>query len=54
MMKNEKLNLNELKIKSFVTNVEAPKVDTVKGGLKPATIEFMCTIPPVCPTAEPH
>jgi len=31
-MKNKKLNLNELKVKSFVTDLEAGKENTVRGG----------------------
>jgi len=31
-MKNKKLNLNELKVKSFVTDLENEKEKTVKGG----------------------
>jgi len=31
-MKNKKLNLNELKAKSFVTDLEDGKENTVKGG----------------------
>jgi hypothetical protein len=31
-MKNKKLNLNELKVKSFVTDMEKEKSETVKGG----------------------
>ncbi|MCF6298135.1 MAG: pinensin family lanthipeptide [Flavobacteriaceae bacterium] len=31
-MKNKKLNLNELKVKSFVTDFENEKENTVKGG----------------------
>lgn len=54
-MKNGKLNLNELKVKSFVTNLESEKENTVKGGgLKPFTIVVNCTMPVICPTAEPH
>lgn len=31
----KKLNLNELRIKSFVTHVDENKVETVKGGAAP-------------------
>lgn len=31
-MKNKKLNLNELRVKSFVTELENEKENTVKGG----------------------
>lgn len=31
-MKKEKMSLNELKVKSFVTSFQDGKVDTVKGG----------------------
>lgn len=46
-MKNDKLKLNMLNIKSFVTNVEKEKTLTVKGGIY--------TIYQVCQTiANPH
>ena len=46
IMKNDKLKLNTLNIKSFVTNVEKEKALTVKGGLY---TQFFC------PTlANPH
>ncbi len=32
-MKNKKLNLNELRVKSFVTEFDADKAKTVNGGL---------------------
>jgi|GEM_PF-5074818 len=32
-MKNKKLNLNQLRVKSFVTDLENGKQNTVKGGL---------------------
>lgn len=31
-MKNQKLNLNELKIESFITYLQASKSQTIKGG----------------------
>ena len=31
-MKNKKLSLGSLEVKSFVTNLESSQVDTVKGG----------------------
>lgn len=31
-MKNKKLNLSDLKVKSFVTDLETEKENTVKGG----------------------
>lgn len=31
-MKNKKLNLEDLKVKSFVTNVGDEKTETIKGG----------------------
>lgn len=31
-MKNKKLNLNALKVKSFVTNIKDDNVNTIKGG----------------------
>lgn len=31
-MKNKKLNLSELKVKSFVTDLENEKGNTIKGG----------------------
>jgi len=31
-MKNKKMNLSELKVKSFVTDLEKEKENTVKGG----------------------
>jgi len=34
-MKGKKLNLGDLKVKSFVTNMEAKAEKTVKGGLPP-------------------
>lgn len=33
-MKNKKLNLNELKVKSFVTDLEKSSANTAKGGLE--------------------
>ena len=33
-MKKSKLNLKDLKVKSFVTNIEAEITDTVKGGTR--------------------
>lgn len=45
-MKNKKLNLNELKVKSFVTDLENGKENTVKGGA--ITVEVGCTMFPIC------
>jgi len=36
-MKNKKLSLNSLEVKSFVTNLKTSNVDTVKGGLTSIT-----------------
>ena len=33
IMKKSKLNLNDLKVESFVTDINAEKSETVKGGL---------------------
>ena len=41
-MKNNKLNLQNLKVKSFVTDFKNEEQLTIKGGLK--TDEFLCTI----------
>lgn len=43
-MKSKKLNLNELRVKSFVTEFENDREDTVKGGLTivVATAVFGC------------
>ncbi|MEL6559330.1 MAG: pinensin family lanthipeptide [Bacteroidota bacterium] len=38
-MKNVRLNLDTLKVKSFVTEFENGKEDTVKGGL----LSYLCT-----------
>ena len=37
----KKLNLKELKVNSFVTDLKEEKVDTVKGGIGPSQI--LCT-----------
>jgi len=53
-MKNKKLNLKELKVKSFVTSMENDTPDTVKGGGKvPYTIGTCWTRDPQdCPPRD--
>ena len=43
-MKNKKLNLNELKVKSFVTDLEKGQVNTINGGdnFHRASVIFGC------------
>jgi len=59
-MKKNKLNLSELKVKSFVTDFENGKENTVKGGINAMTVEHNCTMAPVCsgigdcPMPQPH
>lgn len=43
-MKNKKLNLNELKIKSFVTDLDNGKENTVKGGADQRTTPNVCVV----------
>jgi len=53
-MKNKKLNLNELKVKSFVTDLGAEKANTAKGGA-PTDIcqsDGGCMISIGCPTGD--
>lgn len=45
-MKNKKLNLNELKVKSFVTDFENEKKNTVKGGNGNTSGEVICCMAP--------
>ena len=56
-MKSKKLNLSELKVKSFVTDLESEKENTVKGGRIFTEINgcagqsenFECpSVPPAC------
>ena len=42
-MKTKKMNLNKLRLKSFVTEYNANKTNTMKGGTGPATIDTACT-----------
>lgn len=41
-MKAKKLNLNDLKVKSFVTSFEGNRESTVKGGSNAVTHNFLC------------
>ena len=45
-MNNKKINLTELKVKSFVTKLDKSSEDTVVGGL--ASIGKFCTWNPNC------
>lgn len=45
-MKNAKLNLNDLKVSSFVTNFDPAKEETVKGGVGSGTYTVLG--PQVC------
>ena len=44
-MKNQKLKLNELKVKSFTTEIDANSQDTVNGG---ATGDVVLQTKPMC------
>ena len=39
IMKTKKLNLNTLKVQSFVTDIEKDTVETIKGGFGDPTVE---------------
>ena len=39
----KKLNLNQIKVKSFVTSLESTNVQTVKGGVEIETANWGCT-----------
>lgn len=48
-MKNKKLNLNDLSVKSFITSFEEDGRQTIKGGAKGAyTDRLLCTASGVC------
>ncbi|MEO1052531.1 MAG: pinensin family lanthipeptide [Bacteroidota bacterium] len=51
-MKKKKLSLNTLKVKSFVTDLEADQANTAKGGFSEPPYCF--TFPPQCPTVAPQ
>lgn len=42
-MKTKKMNLNTLRLTSFVTEFDTKKTNTMKGGTGPATIDTACT-----------
>jgi len=48
-MKNKKLNLSELKVKSFVTDFKNGEDNTVKGGLRVLRSAGGCEISVGCP-----
>ncbi len=46
-MKSKKLNLNEMKVKSFVTSFEDEKENTVRGGTRNQSLDTrVCTFTP--------
>ncbi len=51
-MKKKKLNLNKLKVESFVTSMEEGKEETAKGGFQPISLPLPgcgpLTLPPGC------
>ncbi|MEL6560642.1 MAG: pinensin family lanthipeptide [Bacteroidota bacterium] len=48
-MKKKTLKLDELKVKSFITEQDKAKVSTIRGGIK---ITFACTKAEKCNTGE--
>lgn len=50
-MKNKKIKLSELKVKSFVTEFGADKKNTAKGGLVPPYIPYTIG---TCSTRDPQ
>lgn len=54
-MKKRKINLNELQVSSFRTNLDSGKEETVKGGIEPlrsfrcpVTQNALCTFDDAC------